>query len=369
MKIMYCITSSSWGGAQLHVLELCRDQVKRGNQVIFVVGDDGPLLSKVKRINGVTTILLSTLHKQVSPIDDLKSVLILRKIIKKESPDIVHLHSSKAGTIGRLSVIGLKNKPKTIFTVHGWAFTDGVPSKAKRKLYRMIEKLVSPLTDLFICVSEFDKRIGIRDKVLSPRSKVSVIHNGSPEPNKKDINFSCHDPLRFVMIARFAKQKDQKMLINAIKDLPKDQYLLTFVGDGETLLECKELVHTYGLGSNVKFLGFKDDVIPYLIDNDVYILSTHYEGLPISIIEAMSYGLPILASDVGGNSEMVKNGHNGFLFKSRADLERILFMLIKNRNLISKMGSQSRYIYKSEFSLVNSLKKVNDCYLELIKGK
>lgn len=75
MKIMYCITSSSWGGAQLHVLELCKDQIKRGNQVIFVVGNEGPLLTKIKSIKGVKIILLSSLKREISPISDVKAIL------------------------------------------------------------------------------------------------------------------------------------------------------------------------------------------------------------------------------------------------------------------------------------------------------
>ncbi|OYS46978.1 hypothetical protein CBF87_05095 [Limosilactobacillus reuteri] len=110
MKILYCITSSSWGGAQLHVLELCADQLARGNEVTFIVGNKGPLLDKVKQLKGVKVILLPSLVREISPTNDIKAIVELRKIIKSESPDIVHLHSSKAGVIGRLSSIGLRKK-------------------------------------------------------------------------------------------------------------------------------------------------------------------------------------------------------------------------------------------------------------------
>lgn len=320
MKILYCITSSSWGGAQLHVLELCADQLARGNEVTFIVGNKGPLLDKVKQLKGVKVILLPSLVREISPTNDIKAIVELRKIIKNESPDIVHLHSSKAGVIGRLSSIGLRKKSKVIFTVHGWAFTDGISSRLKKSLYRIVEKSVRRLTDLFICVSYYDEKIGKRDKVLDAKTNVKVIHNGSTTPSEQSINYSVHEPLRLVMVARFSPQKDQETLINAVTKLPKDSYKLTFVGDGETLQTNKELVSKYGLNRNVKFAGFKDDISDELINNDVYILSTHYEGLPISIIEAMSYGLPILATNVGGNSEMLKNNINGFLFTSKDEL-------------------------------------------------
>ncbi|MCD7112827.1 glycosyltransferase family 4 protein [Limosilactobacillus agrestis] len=366
MKILYCITSSSWGGAQLHVLELCADQLARGNEVTFIVGNKGPLLDKVKQLKGVKVILLPSLVREISPTNDIKAIVELRKIIKSESPDIVHLHSSKAGVIGRLSSIGLRRKIKVIFTVHGWAFTDGVSSRLKKSLYRIIEKSVRHFTDLFICVSYYDEKIGKRDKVLDSTSNVKVIHNGSITPSEQNINYSVHTPLRLVMIARFSPQKDQETLINAVTKLPKDRYKLTFVGDGETLQTNKELVSKYGLDHNIKFTGFKDDISDELINNDVYILSTHYEGLPISIIEAMSYGLPILATNVGGNSEMLENNINGFLFTSKDELAEKLNYLINNPETVKKMGQKSYRIFSDEYSLSKCLTKINNSYLELL---
>lgn len=366
MKILYCITSSSWGGAQLHVLELCADQLARGNEVTFIVGNKGPLLDKVKQLKGVKVILLPSLVREISPTNDIKAIVELRKIIKSESPDIVHLHSSKAGVIGRLSSIGLRKKIKVIFTVHGWAFTDGVSSRLKKSLYRIIEKSVRHFTDLFICVSYYDEKIGKRDKVLDSTSNVKVIHNGSTTPSEQSINYSVHMPLRLVMIARFSPQKDQETLINAVTKLPKDSYKLTFVGDGETLQTNKELVSKYGLNHNIKFAGFKDDISDELINNDVYILSTHYEGLPISIIEAMSYGLPILATNVGGNSEMLENNINGFLFTSKDELAEKLNYLINNPETVKKMGQESYRIFSDEYSLSQCLTKINNSYLELL---
>ena len=366
MKILYCITSSSWGGAQLHVLELCADQLARGNEVTFIVGNKGPLLDKVKQLKGVKVILLPSLVREISPTNDIKAIVELRKIIKSKSPDIVHLHSSKAGVIGRLSSIGLRKKIKVIFTVHGWAFTDGVSSRLKKSLYRIVEKSVRHFTDLFICVSYYDEKIGKRDKVLDSTSNVKVIHNGSTTPSEQSINYSVHMPLRLVMIARFSPQKDQETLINAVTKLPKDSYKLTFVGDGETLQTNKELVFKYGLNHNIKFAGFKDDISDELINNDVYILSTHYEGLPISIIEAMSYGLPILATNVGGNSEMLENNINGFLFTSKDELAEKLNYLINNPETVKKMGQESYRIFSDEYSLSQCLTKINNSYLELL---
>lgn len=364
MKIMYCITSSSWGGAQLHVLELCQDQINRGNEVTFVVGNKGPLLNKISKIAGVKVILLPQLVRKISPVNDIKAIINLRKIIKQENPDIVHLHSSKAGTLGRIASIGLNSK--VIFTVHGWAFTEGINSKLKKIIYKYIEKSISRFTDLFICVSAYDKKLGIEKGVLNSKTSVEVIHNGSPEPDKGKVNFSVHFPIRLVMIARFSPQKNQVDLIKAVKDLPKDKYQLTFVGDGSTLKSCKKLTESLGLNQNIKFLGFKDDVTEELIANDVYLLITHYEGLPISIIEAMSYGLPVIASDVGGNSELVINDQNGYLVDNVKEITNSITKLISNPDIVRNMGKASYDLYKHELTIGKNMDSVNEAYEKLL---
>ncbi|OYS46977.1 hypothetical protein CBF87_05090 [Limosilactobacillus reuteri] len=180
---------------------------------------------------------------------------------------------------------------------------------------------------------------------MDSTSNVKVIHNGSTTPSEQSINYSVHMPLRLVMIARFSPQKDQETLINAVTKLPKDSYKLTFVGDGGTLQTNKELVFKYGLNHNIKFAGFKDDISDELINNDVYILSTHYEGLPISIIEAMSYGLTILATNVGGNSEMLENNINGFLFTSKDKIAEKLNSIKNTHEKVKKQTTLNKLIF------------------------
>lgn len=228
----------------------------------------------------------------------------------------------------------------------------------------MIEKLVAPFSDLIICVSEYDFKIGIRDKVIN-QDKAVVIHNGVPNP--KNFNTSdktIHNPIRLVMTARFSPQKDQKNLINAVSNLNKNDFKLIFVGDGETLSQNKKLVEELGLQDNVDFVGFKKDVTPYLKNSDIYILSTNYEGLPISIIEAMSYALPIIATDVGGNSELVIN--NGYLVHNKGELIDALNILINNTNLIKKFGIESYKLFKNEYLLQKCMDKTNEQYEKLL---
>lgn len=366
IKILYCVTSSTWGGAQTHIFELCKDEIDRGNHVSVVVGNKGLLRDKLLKIPSIKVILMESLHRKINLVYDLKAIYELRKIITFEKPDIVHLHSSKAGTIGRLASIGLKTK--VIFTVHGWSFSDGVPSKSKKVLYKFVEKVMSKFTDKIICVSNYDFNLGIKNGVIQDNKKAIMIHNGVEAPKTKNSELvkRKYSPLKFVMIARFSAQKDQKALINALSYIDPKKFELTFVGDGETLKENEKLVNELKISENVKFAGFKQDVSQYLLSSDVYVLTTHYEGLPISIIEAMSYGLPIIATNVGGNSELVINGENGYLINNKKELQNALVSFINNRELIDKMGRKSFEYYCNKFELQKCIKKINNLYKELV---
>lgn len=364
MKILYCITRSTWGGAQKNIWELIKNQVKLHNKVVLIVGDNGTLSERVKNnFPQVKVIILSSLQRSIKPTKDLQAIYQLRRIVKEENPDIVHLHSSKAGVIGRLACKGLGCK--VVFTVHGWSFTDGIPSK-KKIIYKFIERRMEPLTDKFICVSKYDYKIGIRDKVLKNPEKACVIYNGIDyqSDNKKKNQFSY--PIKYIMTARFSKQKDQASLIKAFKLVQNNNCKLIFVGEGPTMNESKELVRKYNLENSVKFVGFQKNVNAYLNDSDVFVLSTHYEGLPISIIEALSHGMPVIATNVGGNSELVNNKKNGFLVNNINELKDAIDYFAKSPSMISKMGEHSLELYKSKFMLDSFLKNTQKIYIDLL---
>ena len=366
MKILYCITRSIWGGAQENIWELIKNQVKLKNHAILVVGDNGDLAQKVrKNLPDVKVIILPCLQRSINPRKDITAILKLRKIIKNEKPDIVHLHSSKAGVIGRIACRNLKCK--VIFTVHGWSFTDGIESTKKKMIYRFVERRMESLTDKYICVSKYDYDIGIRDRVIKNLEKACVVYNGIDYKidikENKIINF----PIKFIMTARFSQQKDQVSLIKAFKNIDKSKWKLAFVGDGPTLSVSKKLVSKLDLNDNVKFWGFQSDVDQFLKYSDVFVLSTNYEGLPISIIEAMSHVMPIIASNVGGNPELVKNNINGYLTTSVNSLHTALQKIIDNPNVIKKMGLESLKLYNEDFELEQFLKNTQRVYYEVLK--
>lgn len=368
MKILYCITQAKWGGAQAHVFELIKDQLNRKNDVYLVVGENGVLVDRLHEI-GFSNIYILSYMKRAIGVNDIFAVFALRRFIKKIKPDLIHLHSSKAGIIGRIAASF--TKCRVVFTIHGWSFTDGIAAK-KKNVYRIIEKFMMYFTDLVICVSQFDFKIGVRDGVIKPQKKNAVvIHNGVSIPKKINNidNDTKSSKIKIVMTARFSFQKDQDTLIKAISSIKSKKVEMIFVGDGETLKLCKALVNRLHLTSTVRFEGFQANVDKYLENCNIFVLSTHYEGLPISIIEAMSHKLPIIATNVGGINELVVDGENGFLCNgSVADMSEKLNLLIQNTNLCKKMADKSFDIYINEYVLADKLNKINYEYEQLMLG-
>ncbi|MEY0243211.1 glycosyltransferase family 4 protein [Providencia rettgeri] len=363
MKIVYIITKADEiGGAQIHVRDLSIAMTQLGHQVTVIVGEIGALTEQLED-SGINYIVEPKLIRNISPLKDIICTIKLRSILKQLSPDIVSLHSSKAGIIGRSALIG--TKIPCIFTAHGWAFADGV-SKQHKKLYIFIEKLFSKFCNKIVTVSNQDKNLAIKYKVASSAKQI-VIHNGMPD---KSFEFSkkskLSDTIDIICIARFSEQKDHTSLFKALAKITSLNWSLNLVGKGPLESEMKKLAKELQISNKISFLGERHDVSKLLSSSDIFILPSNWEGLPRSIIEAMSFSLPIIASDVGGVSEMVSPS-NGFLIP-RGDINEMssaLRILIKNQDIRIRMGNISREIYCRSFNFQQMLDKTHNLYLQV----
>ncbi|WP_113928344.1 glycosyltransferase [Bacillus sp. P14.5] len=170
------------------------------------------------------------------------------------------------------------------------------------------------------------------------------------------------------MVARFSAQKDYKTLIQSITKVEGD-FRVRLVGDGELIGEIKQIVLQLNLSDKVEFLGKRNDVIDLLRESDVFILSTNYEGLPISIIEAMSQGLPVVATDVGGVNELIADNKNGYLVR-RKDSDQLaekIKNLISDQALRNSMGDESYKRFRDKFTSKVMLDKTFNVYEEIKK--
>lgn len=374
MRILYIITKSEIGGAQVHLLEVVKYMHRRGYEISVVIGTKGWLTEELTATN-VDYIVLPDLVREISPYKDFKAIWRMKKIIKAKSPDIIHCHSSKAGIVGRIAG-WLENVP-TIFTAHGWAFTEGV-SLPRRLVYAVIEHIMLIITNRVFCVSQFDRQLAAR-WFLHGYKKIITIHNGVTEYDMCEVRSTSHTVVKnysykqvhLVMVARFSHPKDILSLIKAVQQVNQNyaaNFVVSFVGDGPLEAECWEYVQRHDLASMVNFLGKRTDVGDILKQNDIFCLISNYEGLPISIIEAMRAGMPIIASDVGGVNELVQDEVNGFLIPrgNISELVDKLKYILHHKELIKSMGEASRKMYEEEYTADRMNQKILSVYNEVI---
>lgn len=367
MKILYVVTKSEIGGAQTHLMEVVHYMHHAGHDVSVVTGTIGWLTNELSAID-IDYEILPDLVREINLPKDIKTINSICHILEDKQPDIIHCHSSKAGIVGRIAG-AIKNIP-AVFTAHGWAFTSGV-SPVKRIIYAAIEHMMLGITKKVICVSEFDRQLAKR-WFLHNYNRVVTVHNGIVDKTfNSNIVREYSLPLKLVSVARFSHQKNNMELIKAVEQINKlysDNLQLNMVGDGPLLSEAQAYVTLYKLENDMYFLGSRTDVDDILNQNDIFCLISNYEGLPISIIEAMRAGMPIIASDVGGVNELVQDGVNGFLI-SRGNISELvekLKYILDHKELIKFMGEASRKIYEEEYTADRMNQKILSVYNEVI---
>ena len=347
-RILYIVTKSALGGVSKYICEIVKKLPENYNPY-FIMSDAGYFTEELKKM-GIDDEQIFFVPMTNSIIDiktHIKSNLETLKIIKLVKPDLIHCNSTTGGIIGR--VCGFLTKTPVIFTVHGWAFTDGI-CLWKKVFYKFLETFLATITKKIICVSEYDRQIGIKTMPFF-KNKIITIHNGISDISDeyKKTTFS-KDELKIVMIARFCPQKDPYTLIFAVNTLNKEGYnvKLDLYGYGEELGKVLSCIKNQK-NNNIQYKGEISDVTSILKNYDVYALISNWEGLPIGIIEAMRAGLPILASDVGGNSELVRD--NGYIVP-RGDVKALkdkIIYLCEHKELLPLFEGNSRKYYEEQF--------------------
>lgn len=355
------------GGAQIHVRDLSVGLAKSGHEVYLVAGGTKNIHSIVEE-NNVDVIYSQSLIRKLNIKSDIKAVIEIRKILKEIQPDLVATHSSKAGIVGRIA--GWTLRIPTVFTAHGWSFTDGIPAQRKR-IYKIFEKVIGRISYGVITVSDYDRELAIKHNVL-PENKVHTIHNGVHDLHLNEKLFYSEELPTIIMVARFAAPKRQLQLLTALNQLRHIQWKMSFAGDGPLLQEAKEFVERVNLSDRVDFLGNRDDITELLQKSSIFALLSDWEGLPLSILEAMRCGLPIIASDVGGVKEAIIQSDNGYLIPKNDIndlLNKLILMLTSPSSVRLKMGDRSRKLYEENFTYEKMYKETLAYYIKIAQTK
>jgi glycosyltransferase involved in cell wall biosynthesis len=293
-------------------------------------------------------------------------VKAIYQLLRSEQPDIVHLNSTKAGMAGRAAAC-IARIP-CVYTAHGWAFTDGAP-RVRAAVAKWAERLAAPFARKIICVSDYDRQLAITRKVGCV-SQLVVIRNGVPDviPALLAHPVRVSDPV-FVMVARFAPQKNYSLLLHSLAEC-RTVFRLQCAGDGSDLDRMRLLARALHLEDRVQFLGMTVDVPRLLQQADGLVLASNWEGLPLCVIEAMRAGLPVIASDVGGVSEAVVDHDTGFLVPrdSQAVLTQSLDRLAAAPGLRVAMGRRGRQRFLEHFTAARMASETAKVYSDALCG-
>ncbi|MBR5696052.1 MAG: glycosyltransferase [Paludibacteraceae bacterium] len=331
MKILQIITKCELGGAQAVMANLANCLV--GNHEMYVASGEGDgkmwelFHPDVKRIH------LKHLQRSVNLKEDFLALREIRKLYKQIMPDVVHLHASKVAILGKLTI----PREKIIYTVHGF---DSI--RVANRIFLPITRLTQRLCASTVGVSKYDY-----DNLVSERitHNIEVIYNGISHPDTssmEDIPLFHQYDKTILAIARLAPPKEPRLFVEIAKRLP--QYGFIWIGNNEE-------VGYDDIPENCHFIGNICNAGAYCSVADLFCLTSGFEGLPISILEAMSFGKPVVASKVGGIPEIVEDGENGYTVENDADIfAKRIKEILEDSSLYEKMCQKSLDIFNEKLT-------------------
>lgn len=348
MKILHVITSLRTGGAEKLVTDLVPRLKERGHQVDVAVFDGLETPFK-KRLKEQGCKVISMGKSMYNPMH----IFRLRKLIKDY--DIVHTHNTYPQLYA--AIANLFVKTKLITTEHS---TNN--RRRKYAIFRIIDKWMYAQYDQVMCIS--DKAYENLRNYIGQDEKVSVVYNGVDVEafhNAEPISVEKSGRLVMVMVASFHWQKDQDTLIRALALLPKNQFELWLVGDGNRKPVLEQLAAELGVKDLVKFWGIRSDIAQILHAADVAVMSSHFEGLSLSSIEGMSVGKPFVASDVDGLHEVVEDA--GILFPHHdASSLAVILQKLKDDKSYYDMIASACYKRAKKYDIFNTVDSYESIY-------
>lgn len=334
MRVLLLTTRSCLGGAQSVVINLA-NSLCSNNEVAVAAGvDDGEDASILWNLlsPSVRQYKIKKLVKKISPIKDIMAAIDIRRIYNDFKPDVIHLHSSKASVLGRLVLPA----NKIVYTVHGF---DTI--RVANRKFLPLERFLQFRSRFIVGVSQYDYDNLIAEKITH---NVCIVFNGLAVPkinDKSNIDLFKNDKKNILSIARVSPPKRHDIFMQIARQLP--EYNFIWIGNLKPVEDTPDNCH---------FVGNIPNAGTYCKKADLFILISDYEGLPMVVIEAMSQGVPVISSDVGGVHEIIKNGINGYVVPNEASaFSEKIKIILEDIDLYSKMSHASILSYEHDLTV------------------
>lgn len=383
IRVLHPITRMIVGGAQENTMYTASHLDKNQFQVEIIsgpqTGSEGSLIDEARKL-GVPITIIPQLLRQISPYDDLTTLLKLISIMKDNQYDIVHTHSSKAGILGRIAA-RIASIPIIIHTVHGWSFHDYLP-KHTRTLYIHLEQWAASITDALIVVNTGDIQKGLNQNIGGSeqyhliRSAIPLDQFQPRDWDRAQTRSELGIPRDAVVVGnvgRFSPQKNPLDWIRVAADIAKEHpeaYFL-LVGDGPLHAEVDAELTKENIKHKTILTGLRRDVARMMSAMDIFLITSLWEGLPRVIPQAMAMGLPVVANRVDGTEDAIEHGINGYLC-SPGDLpgaSKYCKELLKNPSRRQELGENGREITQRDFDMRTMIKQIESLYMKMLRKK
>jgi glycosyltransferase involved in cell wall biosynthesis len=387
VRILRVIARLNMGGPALHVAYLTDGLKERGYDTTLVAGtlargEDS--MAFVADARDVPVIRIDELGREISPLRDLVATFRLARLIRRERPQILHTHTAKAGTVGRVAALlaGSRRPPIVVHTFHGHVLR-GYFGPLRSLFFRLLERWLAAHTTALIAVSPQvrDDLVALR---IAPRERFAVIRLGIELDERiapqRDGRIESRRYLgipegRFAVgwIGRMTAVKRTDDVLVAFKSLRESgvDATLCMVGDGPDRAGLEQRAHDLGIVRDTLFLGYQEDVAPFYAAFDALVLPSSNEGTPVSVIEALGAGRPVVATRVGGVPDVVRDGEDGFLVEPGAtdELAERLGRLARDPALRERMGKQGRDRVLPRYAVDRLVEDIDRLYRSLLDAK
>lgn len=308
------------------------------------------------------------LNRNINPLSDVKSFLNILKIIRHESPDLIHSHSSKCSVFGKLA--GKISNTKNIFTPNAFSFLSA-QNKIKLCVYLFIEKITLNKQTYLLACSGSELNIGL-SKIKIPKERAYCWNNSIKPINENSLTDSDFNNY-ICTVGRPSFQKNTSEIINAfnlIKDRTNTNLIIAGAGHYSPHHEyIKKQIKSLNLENRIIILGWlkPDDTLSLIKNAKLFISSSRYEGLPFVLIESLNLGTPIVVSDTPGNSDVIKDGYNGnsYPLGKPDELAAKIETLLNNPSKTKEMRVNARVDFEERFNINTNIKKLEKIYTEI----
>ena len=384
IKVLRVIARLNVGGPALHVAYLSAGLADRGYDTTLVAGKVGAgeeSMAFVAEQRGVRIETLDDLHREIAPLRDLRTILRLARLIRSERPTILHTHTAKAGAVGRIAALlaGDARPPVIVHTFHGHVLR-GYFNPALTAAFRLLEQLLARVATKLVAVSP-----EVRDDLVAlgvaPAAKFAVVRLGIELDERVDYDEEGRKATRrllgippdaFVVgwIGRMTAVKrteDIARTLQALVERGVNGYLC-LVGDGPDRTRLERRMHELGVAKRCLFVGYQENVARFYDAMDVLLLTSVNEGTPVSVIEALAAGRPVVATRVGGVSDVVRDGVDGFLAEV-ADVESLaarLAELAGDPELRARMGNAGQAHVVDRYAVERLVDDIDRLYRSLL---